>query len=707
LIESLIPFDAESLYILILKEESILLNLKTSCLLVIILILIGIILSCEQTSQTTSTSNGIEQEQVDVSSSEEQESTVTVQMPSIILSPLERMKYNHPNLTVDLGVGLWAQPLPMDYDNDGDYDLLVVSNDVPSNGLYFFENIEGNIKHPVFKPPVRISHGLDDVTISYNGKEPIIATPGKIYPNFKKTGLSQAEPIPYKGNVHKPEGTVRGKQWSFVDYNGDSVLDLMVGIGDTRGHSSNKHGYVYYLLNIGTNKQPKYKKPVKVKADGIPIDVYGKPSPNFVDFNGDNLPDIITGEFIDKLIFFKNIGTKTKPKFYEARTLKNQNNKTIRMDLQMLTVTAIDWTKDGHVDLIVGQEDGRVALIEHTGKVVYGNPIFKDPYYFKQQAEDVKVGALPTPVSFDWNGDEKQDLIVGDSAGRLSFLENLDGGSSPKWAAPVYLKAGGKVIRIQAGFSGPSLGPAETKWGYTVPAVEDWNGDGLPDIIINNIWGKILWYENKGSLTNPKLAPAKPIEVEWSGRIPNPKWNWWNSKGNELVTQWRTTPFVTDLNKDGLNDLVMLDHHGYLSFFERKKIKDKLILLPGKRIFIGEKGSSKFDRHGNAMEAPKGPIQMNSEIMGGSGRRKFILVDWNGDGKLDLIVNGRPNVKLMLNVGRVTEPFLFRDMGDLAKGELAGHSTSPTVVDWDKNGVPDLLIGAEDGNFYYMKNNYR
>jgi len=33
---------------------------------------------------------------------------------------------------------------------------------------------------------------------------------------------------------------------------------------------------------------------------------------------------------------------------------------------------------------------------------------------------------------------------------------------------------------------------------------------------------------------------------------------------------------------------------------------------------------------------------------------------------------------------------------------LGGHSTSPTTVDWNKDGVPDLLIGAEDGFFYYL-----
>jgi hypothetical protein len=52
---------------------------------------------------------------------------------------LERLKYNHPGLTVDLGVGLWAFPLPMDLNGDGVLDLAVSCPDKPYNGTYFFE----------------------------------------------------------------------------------------------------------------------------------------------------------------------------------------------------------------------------------------------------------------------------------------------------------------------------------------------------------------------------------------------------------------------------------------------------------------------------------------------------------------------------------------------------------------------------------------
>ena len=37
--------------------------------------------------------------------------------------------YNNEDLIVDLGVGLWAFPVPYDYDNDGLIDILVNCSD--------------------------------------------------------------------------------------------------------------------------------------------------------------------------------------------------------------------------------------------------------------------------------------------------------------------------------------------------------------------------------------------------------------------------------------------------------------------------------------------------------------------------------------------------------------------------------------------------
>jgi len=79
--------------------------------------------------------------------------------------------------------------------------------------------------------------------------------------------------------------------------------------------------------------------------------------------------DLICGEFLDGFTYFENIGTRTEPKYAPGRRVKTADGQPLAMDLEMIVPTAIDWDKDGDTDLIVGDEDGRVALIENTGQL--------------------------------------------------------------------------------------------------------------------------------------------------------------------------------------------------------------------------------------------------------------------------------------------------------------------------------------------------
>jgi hypothetical protein len=239
-----------------------------------------------------------------------------------------------------------------------------------------------------------------------------------------------------------------------------------------------------------------------------------------------------------------------------------------------------------------------------------------------------------------------------------------------------------------AGPNGSIQGPCEAKWGYTTQTVADWDGDGLPDIIVNSIWGKVVWFRNIGTRTHPKLTTAQPIEVEWVGQQPVLAYGWLRPEGKALLTQWRTTPVAVDWNKDGLVDLVMLDHEGYLAFFERARRDGKLVLLPPKRVLCDEK-----------ME----PLRLNARIAGGSGRRKICIVDWDGDGKVDILLNAA-NAKFLRQVDSRDGKWLFKDMGLLVKQNIEGHDVSPTVVDFDGDKIPDFIGGAEDGYFYFLKN---
>uniref|UniRef100_UPI0025A4B2FC FG-GAP repeat domain-containing protein n=1 Tax=Alistipes finegoldii TaxID=214856 RepID=UPI0025A4B2FC len=240
--------------------------------------------------------------------------------------------------------------------------------------------------------------------------------------------------------------------------------------------------------------------------------------------------------------------------------------------------------------------------------------------------------------------------------------------------------------------------------GYTVLSVADWDGDGLPDIIVNSIWGKIEWFRNLGTKDGLKLAPAQSVRVAWEGETPKPAWNWLTPESGTLVTQWRTTPVAMDWNGDGLTDLIVLDHEGYLAYYERFRTPEgKLLLRPGRRIFHGT-NCSLYERKEGVLNASEGLLRLNGVEAGWSGRRKICFTDWDGDGRLDLIVDSQ-NAAWFRNVREENGDVWYEYMGNLSDRVLAGHSTCPTPVDWNGDGRPELLLGAEDGHFYLIPNN--
>ncbi len=648
---------------------------------------------------------------------------------------LPRLAYNNPGLVTDLGVGLWAWPLPMDYNGDGLMDLVVVCTDKPYNGTWFFENsgqIDPQLKLPIFKPAVLIGKSEQSVGISYvTGKPLVTATAsvktgaaydyrGNTYPDFLNSQFTQPQPLGVPEKILTEPGNIRQNQWQLVDFDGDGALDVSVGIdfwGDfgplnggegafnakgewTRGKL---RGYVYIIRNTGTTEKPVYAAPFRLQAGGKDVDPYGMPSPMWGDFRGTGKLDLICGEFRDGFTFYENIGTRTAPVYAAGRALVSAGV-PVKMDLCMITPTAVDFNGDGFLDIVCGDEDGRVAFLENTGKTVDGMPQFLPPRYFRQFADDVKFGALATPYAFDWDGDGLEDIISGNSAGYIAFIKNL-GGAPTRWAAPVYLSAAGQLIREQAGPNGSIQGPAEAKWGYSIVSVADWDGDGLPDIMTNGIWGKVMWYKNTGTRTAPRLAVGRPVELAPGSPAQKAPWNWWSPQGRELVSQWRTTPQMVDWNGDGLMDLVMSDGEGYLALYERRRAADgALTLSPPQRVFWSE-GASEFNSNGIPQNKVSGLLRLNNGDFGRGGRRTFCTVDWDGDGKTDILMNSSPNVNFFRNLGKnAAGQWAFRDEGPVSTHVLAGHATNPTVMRTAGIAGATLLIGAEDGFFYSLPN---
>lgn len=145
---------------------------------------------------------------------------------------------------------------------------------------------------------------------------------------------------------------------------------------------------------------------------------------------------------------------------------------------------------------------------------------------------------------------------------------------------------------------------------------------------------------------------------------------------------------VVDFNGDKLTDRVMFDHEGFICLFARDRVDGELTLQPPQRIFVDPDGS---------------PIRLNPGRAGASGRRKLAVVDWDGDGRLDLLVNST-SATWLRNVETRSSKNVLEDKGKLSTHNISGHTSSPTTVDWNRDSVPDLLVGAEDGFLYYMTN---
>ena len=567
---------------------------------------------------------------------------------------------------------------------------------------------------------MKIGRGHTNIRVSWVDDKPRILIPGVEFLNFSETQFEQTRKLPISGDFLKKHPKVRklrANQWHLVDYDGNGKLDIVAGIGDwldygwddawdSNGVWKNGplRGLIYWFPNAGEphNGKSAMPAPQQIIAGDKELEVFGWPSPNFADFDGDGDLDLLCGEFIDRFTYFENVGTRTEPKYAAGQFLKDNASSDgsglLKMDLEMIVPSAIDWDRDGDIDLVCGDEDGRVALIENTGKFEDGLPVFRSPSYFKQTADSIKCGALATPYCIDWDGDGDEDILSGNTAGHVVFYENLgipEGNDQPRWAAPKNLKGGDEVIRILAGPNGSIQGPCESKWGYTTFTVADWDHDGLLDIVLNSIWGKILWYRNVGSKTEPKLDVARNIEVQWPGKTPKPEWTWWEPEGKQLATQWRTTPIVVDFDRDKLNDLVMLDHEGYLAFFKRTAMPGKagpsetnrLALLPGQRIFVDVKGE---------------PLQLNGKRAGGSGRVKLHVVDWDADGDLDFLMNSM-NADLLENVSQEDGEVILINRGPIDSRPLAGHTSSPATANFFGTSNRDLLVGAEDGYLYLKR----
>ncbi len=186
----------------------------------------------------------------------------------------------------------------------------------------------------------------------------------------------------------------------------------------------------------------------------------------------------------------------------------------------------------------------------------------------------------------------------------------------------------------------------------------DWNEDGKKDIITGSKSGQVYVYINKGT----NQAPVFDNALE----IPNIK-----------VEDGESAPYVVDWNEDGKKDILAGSAPGEVSVFINRG--DNL-----NPMFVEE------------MKLNEGDLDVGSSS-------SSAVVDWNGDGKKDLVVGNRSGeVFVFFNFVNNKSP-IFQTDGIKTSIKVSGYAR-PFIVDWNNDGKFDVVSGSSDGRVYIFIN---
>ena len=265
----------------------------------------------------------------------------------------------------DIDVGENSAPAFADLDSDGDLDLVVGEYDAT---LHYYENT-GTRSQPDF---------------------------------IARTGA--ANPLAGIG-----VGLYSSPTLANLDDDGD--LDLVVG---------DWYGTLHYYENTGSRSQPDFTERTGVDnpLDGIDVDSHS--TPTFADLDDDGDLDLVVGEYEGRLYYFENTGSRSQPVFTERTGAANPLDSIDVGGYSALTFANLD--DDGDLDLVVGEYVGRLYYFENTGS--RSQPVFTERTGAANPLDSIDVGGYSALTFANLDDDGDLDLVVGEGDGTLNYSEN-------------------------------------------------------------------------------------------------------------------------------------------------------------------------------------------------------------------------------------------------------------------------------------------
>ncbi|MCB9349689.1 MAG: T9SS type A sorting domain-containing protein [Lewinellaceae bacterium] len=321
----------------------------------------------------------------------------------------------------------------------------------------------------------------------------------------------------------------------------------------------------------------------------------------------------------------------------------------------------LDLNNDGKKDL-VGSPNAINLSENYNAAWFYENTnTTEEPAFeFRQQdllVEDmVDLGSGAYPAFVDYNADGLLDLVVGNTGfwqpggqrdSRLFLYENIGTANSPAYEL------------VDANYLNLNL--FDDSYSFA-PAFGDLDNDGDLDILVGEIYGQLFYAENTAGPGNT-LAYG-PWQYGYMG----------------INIGQLSVPFIVDLNRDGLPDLVVGERTGNINYFQNTGTSSSPAFNPNPDEAPNNSGL------GGIRTSIPGSITGYSAPLVLDQQGSYVLVTGTEVGQIEFYNGIEGNVTGAFN--QVTET-----MGEVR----VGRRTSLAIADIDNDGFLEMIVGNERG----------
>ncbi|MEG0518855.1 MAG: FG-GAP-like repeat-containing protein [Bacteroidales bacterium] len=326
---------------------------------------------------------------------------------------------------------------------------------------------------------------------------------------------------------------------AIYDFNKDGKEDLIVGEFGNKYcpdvDSTQSHAYVQarcrIYLNEGSNSNPVYNHFTYLMASGkaayVPNTCCNSFVPRFLDLDGDDIVDIISGSYPGEIYFFK--GTKDN-QFEKGIQLKDHHN-NIMHPAHSAPAEPVDWNGDGLTDILVSSRGTGEYIILNIGdkknyKFSVPQKIELEPFeYYYKHLEQIRKAKATHLICSDWDNDGLFDLIGGCENSQIVFYKNIGSKTEAKFAKPILLW---DMSNEQSDDMNYNLIGGRLKL-----FIYDYNKDGKKDLLVGDVIDKKIKIRDlspkeeyrKKILDDKILAISKELYGNGGGfkRMNNPK----------------------------------------------------------------------------------------------------------------------------------------------------------------------------------------